>query len=91
MRYTVKPHNVCAASLSFDLDGDVVRNAGISAPGRQDELSPFSLFQALIVTFAHSLGQLVCAGCILKTACIAMQRIVDLVYGHAVYQFTDCL
>ena len=26
MRYTVKPHNVCAASLSFDLDGDVVRN-----------------------------------------------------------------
>ena len=21
MRYTVKPHNVCAASLSFDLDG----------------------------------------------------------------------
>ena len=26
MRYTVKPHNVCAASLSFDLDDDVVRN-----------------------------------------------------------------
>ena len=24
MRYTVKPHNVCAASLSFDLDDDVV-------------------------------------------------------------------
>lgn len=26
MRYTVKPHDVCPSSLSFDLDGDVVRN-----------------------------------------------------------------
>ena len=26
MRYTVKPHDVCPTSLSFDLEGDVVRN-----------------------------------------------------------------
>lgn len=26
MRYTVKPQNVCPTSLSFDLDGDIVRN-----------------------------------------------------------------
>jgi len=26
MRYTVKPQRVCPSSLSFDLDGDVVRN-----------------------------------------------------------------
>lgn len=26
MRYTVKPQRVCPSSLSFDLEGDVVRN-----------------------------------------------------------------
>ena len=26
MHFTVKPHNVCPSSLSFDLEGDVVRN-----------------------------------------------------------------
>ncbi|MDO4269150.1 MAG: TIGR03905 family TSCPD domain-containing protein [Eubacteriales bacterium] len=26
MRYTVKPHDVCPTSLSFDLEGDVVKN-----------------------------------------------------------------
>lgn len=26
MRYTVKPHAICPTSLSFDLEGDVVRN-----------------------------------------------------------------
>ena len=26
MHYTVKPQNVCPSSLSFDLEGDVVRN-----------------------------------------------------------------
>ena len=51
MRYTVKPHNVCAASLSFDLDGDVVRNVeftrgcdgnlkAISKTGRRHDRRP---------------------------------------------------
>ncbi len=26
MRYTVKPQRVCPSSLSFDLDGNIVRN-----------------------------------------------------------------
>ncbi|MEY8338095.1 TIGR03905 family TSCPD domain-containing protein [Lachnospiraceae bacterium 62-35] len=26
MRYTVKPQGVCPSSLSFDLEGDIVRN-----------------------------------------------------------------
>lgn len=26
MRYTVKPHDICPTSLSFDLEGDVVKN-----------------------------------------------------------------
>ncbi|HIT65528.1 MAG TPA: TIGR03905 family TSCPD domain-containing protein [Candidatus Ventrimonas merdavium] len=26
MRYTVKPHNVCPTSISFDLEGNVVKN-----------------------------------------------------------------
>ena len=26
MRYTVKPHDICPTALSFDLDGDVVKN-----------------------------------------------------------------
>lgn len=26
MRYTVKPHRVCASSISFDLEGDVIKN-----------------------------------------------------------------
>ena len=27
MRYTVKPHNVCPTELSFDLEGNNVKNA----------------------------------------------------------------
>lgn len=26
MRYTVRPHRVCASSISFDLEGDVIKN-----------------------------------------------------------------
>ena len=41
MRYTVKPHDVCPTSLSFDLEGDVVRNVEFTR-GRNGNLKAIS-------------------------------------------------
>lgn len=30
MRYEVKPHNVCARMITFDLEGDVVKNVAFT-------------------------------------------------------------
>lgn len=30
MRYTVKPHMICASAISFDLDGSIVRNVSFT-------------------------------------------------------------